>query len=242
MPRKTPASKTPAAKAPALKTQASETPASVSQAKTAPVQKTPAKRAAKKTTLRKVAPVPKGFRTVTPYLTVRGAAAAIEFYKAAFGAEEKGRIHALDGQTILHAELKIGTSTVLVMDECPDYGILSPTSLGGSPTMMQLYVADVDALWEQALAAGATEVLPLGFAYWGDRCGKLVDPFGHFWSIASKVENLSQEEIESRARLAGAVPPEAAALESVQAEPSYVLEIAPEVLPEAAFAEEQAAL
>ncbi|MEM7225619.1 MAG: VOC family protein [Pseudomonadota bacterium] len=233
MPRKTPASKTQAAKA-----SAAETPI-----KEAPVQKTPAKRAAKKTTVRKVAPVPKGFRTVTPYLTVRGAAAAMEFYKAAFGAEEKGRIYALDGQTILHAELKIGTSTVLVMDECPDYGILSPTSLGGSPTMMQLYVADVDALWEQALAAGAHEVLPLGFAYWGDRCGKLVDPFGHFWSIASKVENLSQEEIESRARLAGAVPPETATTELVEAEtPAFVAEIAPEIGAQVPFVEETAAL
>ena len=200
MTRKTAASKT----APATKTTTIKTPT--------------IKTAATKTATRKVAPVPKGFRTVTPYLTVRGAADAIAFYKAAFGAQEKGRIHALDGMTVLHAELKIGNSTVFVMDECPDQGILSPSTLGGSPTMMQLYVADVDALWEQALTAGAIEVLPLDFTYWGDRCGKLMDPFGHYWSIASKVENLSQEEIEGRARLNGALPPEVIAPEQSAAE------------------------
>ena len=216
---------------------ASEAPAQKTPATKSPAQKTPAKRAAaKKTQVRTVAPVPKGFRTVTPYLTVRGAAAAIEFYKAAFGAEERGRIHALDGLTILHAELKIGSSSVFVMDECLDLGILSPTSLGGSPTMMQLYVADVDELWQKALAAGALEVLPLAFAYWGDRCGKLVDPFGHYWSIASKVENLSQEEIESRARLSGAVPPEAVTPE--ESTPVLSLEMTPEV----AFVEQSVAL
>ncbi len=147
----------------------------------------------------KIAPVPKGYRTVTPYLTVNNAAAAIAFYEAAFGAEEKTRICGEDGRTVLHSELKIGNSIVLLNDEIPEAGILSPVSLGGTPTLIHLYINDVDELWQQALAAGATELVPLADTYWGDRCGKLLDPFGHAWSIASKIERLSPEEIQARA-------------------------------------------
>ncbi len=155
----------------------------------------------------KTAPVPKGFHTVTPYLTVRGAQAAIEFYKAAFDAVEKSRFVAEDGLSIAHAELKIGNSVVFLNDELPEVGVLSPLSLGGSPFLMHLYVKDVDAVWRQALAAGGQEVLALGDTYWGDRCGKLVDPFGHYWSLASKQEKLSQAQIEERARAAVAADP-----------------------------------
>lgn len=152
----------------------------------------------------KVAPVPKGFRTLTPYLTVGDAAAAIDFYKAAFDAREQARVTAEDGRRILHAELKIGNSILLIADELPEAGILSPLSLGGSATLMQLYVGDAEALWQQALAAGAVEVLPLAETYWGDMAGKLMDPFGHYWSVASKREKLSHAEIAARAQAGGA--------------------------------------
>ena len=147
----------------------------------------------------KISPVPRGYRTVTPYLTVSNAAAAIAFYQAAFGADERARVHGDDGVSVLHCELKIGNSIVLLADEVIEAGILSPLSLGGTPTLIHLYVKDADELWQQALSAGATEITPLIETYWGDRCGKLLDPFGHVWSIASKVERVSQEEIQARA-------------------------------------------
>ena len=147
----------------------------------------------------KISPVPKGYRTVTPYLTVSNAAAAIAFYQAAFGAEEVTRVIGEDGVTVLHCELKIGNSIVLLADEIPEAGILSPIKLGGTPTLIHLYVKDVDEFWQQALFAGATEIAPLVDTYWGDRCGKLMDPFGHAWSVASKVERVSQEDIQARA-------------------------------------------
>ncbi len=147
----------------------------------------------------KISPVQKGYRTVTPYLTVSNAAAAIAFYQAAFGAEEKTRVCGDDGITVLHCELNIGNSIVLLADEVPEAGIYSPLALGGTPTLFHLYVKDVDELWQQALVAGATEIVPLAETYWGDRCGKLMDPFGHVWSIASKVKRVNQEEIQARA-------------------------------------------
>lgn len=148
---------------------------------------------------RKISPVPKGYRTVTPYLTVSNAPAAIAFYQVAFGAEEKSRVCGDDGITVLHCELNVGNSIVLLADEVPEAGIHSPLALGGTPTLLHLYVKDADELWQQALAAGATEIVPLTETYWGDRCGKLRDPFGHVWSIASKVERVNQEEVQARA-------------------------------------------
>ena len=147
----------------------------------------------------KISPVPKGYRTVTPYLTVSNAAAAVAFYQAAFGAEEMSRVSDEDGIGVLHCELKIGNSIILLADEIPEAGILSPIKLGGTPTLIHLYVKDVEEVWQQALFAGATEIAPLADTYWGDRCGKLMDPFGHVWSIASKVERVSQKEIQARA-------------------------------------------
>ncbi len=148
---------------------------------------------------RKVSPVPKGFRTVTPVLTVAGAASAIDFYAYAFGAEERCRIYAADGLSVAHAELKIGNSLVIVGDESPAQGIYAPSSLGASPVSVHLYFADVDAVWERAVEAGATIIVPLTDTYWGERYGKLVDPYGHVWSMAKRVEALSADEIGVRA-------------------------------------------
>lgn len=150
----------------------------------------------------KVAPVPRGYRTITPCLTVKGVEQAVDFYVAAFDAEEKLRLHGADVSVILHTELKIGNSLVFLNEENPALGIFSPTSLGGSPTLVHLYVEEVDQAWSRAIAAGAIEVMPLVDTYWGDRFGKLADPFGHVWSIASRVERVSREELVERARAA----------------------------------------
>ena len=150
----------------------------------------------------KIAAVPKGYRTVTPCLTVRGAEQAIEYYKAAFGAEEQSRLYNAEDTAIVHAALKIGNSMVFLAEESPALGILSPASLGYSPMLVHLYVVDVDEFWARALAAGATEIVPLADTYWGDRFGKLADPFGHYWSIASRIENVTHDELIERTRAA----------------------------------------
>ena len=154
-------------------------------------------------------PVPEGYRTVTPYLVVRGAAQAIDFYRRAFGAEEVTRSPALDGQRILHAELKIGDSRIMLSDEFPDMGMgcRSPEALGGTTAGIHLYVEDADATFERARAAGATVSMPLMDMFWGDRYGKMMDPFGHEWSIATHVEDLSPGEQNRRARAAFAKVP-----------------------------------
>lgn len=154
----------------------------------------------------KVSPVPRGYRTVTPCLTVNGIDRAIEFYSAAFGAEEKVRLYNADGTVILHAELKIGNSVVFLNEENPALGIFSPASLGGSPMLVHLYVDDVDAWWTRARAAGAAEVVPVVDTYWGDRFGKLADPFGHVWSLASRVERVSRDELVERAKTVTQAP------------------------------------
>ena len=150
----------------------------------------------------KVAPVPRGYRTITPCLTVNGVERAVDFYTAAFDAAEKVRLYSADGTVILHTELKIGNSLVFLAEENPALGIYSPTALGGSSTLVHLYVEDVDRAWSRAIAAGAVEVMPLVDTYWGDRFGKLADPFGHVWSIASRVERVSRGELVERARAA----------------------------------------
>lgn len=153
----------------------------------------------------KVSPVPRGYRTVTPCLTVKGVDQAIEFYKAAFGAEESVRLHGAEGE-VLHAELKIGNSVVFLNEENPALGIFSPASLGASATLVHLYVNDADQAWSRALQAGAAEVVPLVDTYWGDRFGKLADPSGHVWSIASRIERVSREELIERAKAATRAP------------------------------------
>ncbi|MEH6631230.1 MAG: VOC family protein [Halopseudomonas aestusnigri] len=147
---------------------------------------------------RKINPVPKGYHTSTPVLVVKNAAAAIEFYASVFGAKELSRIVDIDGVTILRAELKIGNSIIHLNDEMPAYGILSPISLGGSSTAVQLYLSDVDDAWDRAVEAQSAVVLPLEDTYWGERTGKIVDAFGHVWILSKKTENLSKEEIEKR--------------------------------------------
>ena len=145
-----------------------------------------------------VKPVPDGYHTVTPHLIVNDGAAALEFYKKAFGAVELFRMTRPDGR-IGHAEIKIGDSPVMLADEHPEMGALSPQSVGGSPVSIYLYVADVDAIFNQAVAAGASVVRPLQNQFYGDRTGGVKDPFGYQWYIATHVEDVSPEELQRRA-------------------------------------------
>jgi len=147
---------------------------------------------------RTVKPIPEGYHTATPYLFIRGAARAIEFYKQAFGATEVLRLEQPDGR-IGHAEIKIGNSPIMLADEVPEMGYRSPQSLGGSSASILLYVEDVDALSNQAIAAGAKVLRPVEDQFYGDRTGNFADPFGHFWSIATHKEDISPEEMRSRA-------------------------------------------
>ena len=142
-----------------------------------------------------VEPVPKDMHTVTPHLVCDGAAEAIEFYKKAFGAVETARMQTPDGK-IMHASVRIGDSTVMLVDEFPDYGSVGPKKLNGSPVTMHVYVPDVDRVFAQAVAAGATVRMPLENQFWGDRYGQVVDPFGHNWSIATHVKDMTPEEMK----------------------------------------------
>ncbi len=144
-----------------------------------------------------VKPIPDGYHTVTPYLIVQGAARAIDFYKKAFAATELFRM-GCPGDKVGHAEIKIGNSPIMLADEFPDMGFRSPQSLGGSPVSILLYVADVDARFRQAIAAGAKELRPVKDQFYGDRSGTLQDPFGHVWTIATHKEDLSPEELAKR--------------------------------------------
>jgi len=141
-------------------------------------------------------PIPEGYHSVTPYLVVDDAAKAIEFYKKAFGAEEKYRLPM--GGKIGHAEIKIGDSFVMLADEFPDMGHLSPKARGGTTVSLLIYLPDVDAAFQKAITAGATEKKPLENQLWGDRMGTLTDPFGHVWSLATHVEDVSEDEIARR--------------------------------------------
>lgn len=143
--------------------------------------------------------VPEGCHTVTPHLAVRGADRAIEFYKKAFGAEELMRMPTPDGKTLMHAELRIGDSRIFLSDEFPDMGCRSPQSLGGATSALHLYVEDVDAAFNRAVAAGAQVRMAVADMFWGDRYGKVVDPFGHEWGMATHKEDLTPEEIRKRA-------------------------------------------
>ena len=141
--------------------------------------------------------VPEGYRTVTPYLTLKDAAKAIEWYKKAFGAEETVRMPGPDGG-VMHAEIKIGDSFVMLSDESPGFGNKSPQSLGGSATSIHLYVPDCDASFNRAVGAGATAKMPPMDMFWGDRFGTLTDPFGHEWSVATHKEDVTPEEMGKR--------------------------------------------
>ncbi len=145
----------------------------------------------------RVKPIPDGYHSASPYLVVGGAAQAIEFYKRAFGAQEQMRMPSPDGK-IVHGEIKIGDSVVMLADEFPEYGSRSPKSLGGTPSSVFLYVQDVDAVFQSAVSAGAKSLMPVADMFWGDRYGKLEDPFGHQWQIATHKEDLTPEEMKRR--------------------------------------------
>lgn len=149
----------------------------------------------------KVTAIPRGYHTVTPHLTVRGAAEAIDFYKRAFGARERGRMPGLDGKVIMHAELQIGNSIVFLADEFPDMGCRAPQTLGGTTGTLHIYVRDVDRAYQRAVAAGAEVRMPAADMFWGDRYAKVADPFGHEWGLATHKENLSAREIGRRAQV-----------------------------------------
>ena len=144
-----------------------------------------------------VSPIPAGYHSVTPYLVVRGAARAIEFYKAAFGAVEVMRLEMQPG-VLGHAEILIGDSHVMLADEFPEMGARSPESIGGTPVSLMVYVADADAIFDQALTAGATLTRPMVDQFYGDRSGMLTDPFGHTWCIATHVEDVTPQEMSRR--------------------------------------------
>jgi PhnB protein len=144
-------------------------------------------------------PIPEGFRTITPHLIIKGAGQAIDFYKKAFGAEEIMRMPGPDGKSVMHAEVKIGDSHLMIADEFPEYGCKGPKTLGGTPVTVHLYVKDVDSVFNQAIKAGATAKMPITDMFWGDRYGKLSDPFGHEWSIATHKEDVSPQECAKRA-------------------------------------------
>ena len=146
----------------------------------------------------KVKPIPDGYHTATPYLVVDGAAKAIEFYKKAFGAEELFTMPGPGGK-VMHAEFTIGNSPIMISDEFPEMGARGPKALGGSPASILLYVEDVDKTFQQAVAAGATVVMPVADMFWGDRYCKLQDPFGHQWQIATHKEDVAPEEMAKRA-------------------------------------------
>jgi PhnB protein len=145
-----------------------------------------------------VKPIPDGYRAVTPYLIIDGAAAAIAFYQRAFGAGERMRHVAPDGR-IGHAELVIGDCVIMLADEHPEIGALGPRSVGGTPVGIHLYVEDVDAVAARAVAAGATVIDPVADKFYGERMGTIADPFGHRWYIATHIEDVSPAEIARRA-------------------------------------------
>jgi uncharacterized glyoxalase superfamily protein PhnB len=144
-------------------------------------------------------PLPEDFHTITPQIVVKGVAAAIDWYSKALGAHELLRNMAPDGTSIMHAELLLGDSRLFVVDEFPE-SMLSPATLGGTTVTLHLYVRNVDALFNRAVEAGATIVMPVADQFWGDRYGIVRDPFGHRWSMASRIEDLSPQKLQDRAR------------------------------------------
>ena len=147
------------------------------------------------TTKTSVKPIPEGMHTVTPHLVCAGAADAIEFYKKAFGAVELSRMPGADGK-LMHGSIRIGDSVIMLVDEMPDWGMLGPKSLKGSPVKIHLYVEDADSAFDKAVRAGAKVTMPLDDMFWGDRYGKLEDPFGHEWSIGTHKRDVSPEEMQ----------------------------------------------
>ncbi|MGI8966399.1 MAG: VOC family protein [Limisphaerales bacterium] len=147
---------------------------------------------------KKIKTIPEGFHSITPYLIIRGAAQAMEFYKKAFGAQDRYSLP-MPGGKIGHAEIQIGDSILMLGDENTECGQFSPQHLQGTPVGIMLYVENVDQVFEQAIGAGAKSLMPVADMFWGDRYGKLQDPFGHQWSIATHQRDLSPEEIKTGA-------------------------------------------
>jgi PhnB protein len=143
-----------------------------------------------------VKPIPDGYHSITPYLIIKGAADAIEFYKKAFGATELFRM-AHEGK-VGHAEIKIGDSPIMLADEQPEMGYVSPKTLGGTPVSLMIYVEDVDTIYKQAIKTGGQEVKPLQDQFYGDRSGTLKEPFGHVWTVATHKEDVSPQEMDKR--------------------------------------------
>jgi PhnB protein len=144
-----------------------------------------------------VKPIPDGYHTATPYLVIKGAAEALDFYKKAFGATELMRMP-MPGGKIGHAEIRIGNSPIMLADEFPEMGFRGPQSLGGTPVSIMLYVEDADTVFNRAVAAGGKVYKPLQDQFYGDRSGTLTDPFGHVWTVATHKEDLTAEEIHQR--------------------------------------------
>jgi len=142
--------------------------------------------------------IPAGYRSVTPYLTIKGAAQALEFYRKAFGATETFRFLMPDGR-LGHAEIRLGDSLIMLSEEFPECGAKAPDTLGGSPVSIYLYVEDVDAFFRKALAGGAKERRPVMDRFYGDRSGQLEDPFGHLWWVATHTEDVGPKELQKRA-------------------------------------------
>jgi PhnB protein len=149
----------------------------------------------------KVKPIPDGYHSVTPYLIIKGGADAIEFYKKAFGATELFRMEH-EGK-VGHAEIKIGDSPIMLADESTEMGYKSPTTLGGTPISIMIYVDDVDTIFKQAIAAGGEQQKPVQDQFYGDRSGTLRDPFGHVWHVATHTEDVSPQEMEKRMAAGG---------------------------------------
>jgi PhnB protein len=150
----------------------------------------------KRTAKPKVSAIPKGYHSVTPVLVVKGAEQAIEFYKKAFGSKELDRTYMPGSNIILHAEMQIGDSRIMLNDEFPEMNCKSPQSVGGASTALYVYVKDVEKIFTQASAAGATVTMPVMDAFWGDKTGQLIDPYGHVWSFATRKRNLSAKELQ----------------------------------------------
>jgi PhnB protein len=148
-----------------------------------------------------VPPIPEGYHTVTPYLIVKGAARAIEFYEKAFGARELYRLDGPGGQ-VMHAEIKIGDSPIMLADEVPQMQAVSPESLGGTPIHLMIFTEDVDALAARAVAAGLTVKRPVADQFYGHRSGTFVDPFGHLWTLSTQKEIVTAEQMEERMKAA----------------------------------------
>lgn len=155
---------------------------------------------------RKVRPIPKGHGSVAPYVIVEGAAKAIAYYKKAFGAEEVLRLPSMDRKSIMHAEIKIGNSMVMLADACPEMGAKGPGSFKGSPITLHLYVEDVDKVFNKAVKAGGTVKRPVADQFYGDRSGMVEDPFGHVWNLSTHIQDMTPDQIKQAAKAAFGAP------------------------------------